>query len=969
MIISKQFLKNVPPHIKESILKKLQSFHNALQDAEGMIREIPAGYWIRKVKNTDVFKFRLNNSDRILFTYLPKRDGEESNILFLNYVSHDEQIRKAKSLDLNHIEYEQLEINKDTFVDDEVDDKLDLEIEQEYIDSEINNIPAIVVKEEYISLIVDEDNEDFLYYLTEEQYEALKYFGKPIILSGAGGTGKTVVLLNKLMHLANKNVKAAYLSYNNLLVEDMKRVFGKFYYGEGNQLPDFHSIKDFYGKHLAIKENEIVTYYTFVNWFKKERYKFKGLKGIDELAVWTEIRGIIKGYLGLEYSEVRFLSHHGKRRILSLDQYINLPKGYSNFSEREKEAIYQVALHYQNWLNEKNLFDENDLAVEIIKKVQAKEIEQYSYLIVDEIQDLSETQLYMVSQLVKDKRNILFGGDVHQTINPTFFNFGRIKNLYYTSGLEVKDFRLTKNYRNTKEITELANILANYRQTLIGKTSYDYKVEAVRSGKEPILLEPSESNLDYILTRIKDKHYAAFIVADEEEKDALIKKYDEAKGRIFTIYEIKGLEYETVFCYNLISKFQEAWRQIVNGKAKRKDQYRYYFNLLYVALSRAKDFLCMIENNSKVIPEKLFEAFQYIKEADSKKLQIFKSSSENEWAKEAKRLETIGNKEKSRVARDFSKERFIQDLNKNLDNIIVTDKDAPGIDLHIDKDDQNLTEGIKYLRLQQFNRAIQKLNEYIDDYPEDADGYYYLGLVYTYAASGTDYSIRYFDEAIRLKPDWYEVYLDKASSLRFIGKNEEAIKTLDQAIAVKPRIGNAYFIKGLLYFEELKLKKAETFFEKALKLPCYTFDGTNKVWNKHPSPEEEKGFKNNIKQNLIQCKQMGPYEKLLIRERKQRMKEMNRAYKKLEMLNQQMKKKNLDYSYFVMDKENNVVSHCTEGKLPLTSTYNSKSKKYVVQFNKEECQLCSKFVTCPMKESNQNGQLRIRKKLLFTKSE
>lgn len=964
MIISKKFLKSVPPNLITNILKKLQNFQESLQQSEGKIREIPAGYWIRKVKNTEIFKFRLNNSDRILFTFLPKRDGMESNILFLNYVSHDEQIRKAENLDINQIGHYQLDINTDKFIDEEIDNKLDIEIENKYLDNGINDIPSVVVKKDYISLIVDKDNEDFLYYLSEEQYEPLKYFGKPIILSGAGGTGKTVVVLNKLINLASKNVKTAYLSYNNLLVEDTKRVFEKFFNEKRKSLPDFYSILEFYAKYLFIDKNKIVTYYDFVNWFKHEQYKFKGLKGIDELAIWTEIRGIIKGYLGLEYSGVLSFLNDNNSRILSLEQYKNLPKGYSNFSEIEKEAIYKVALNYQNWLNEKKLYDENDLAVEIIKKIQAGEIKRYQYLVVDEIQDLSETQLYMVSELVTDKANIFFCGDVHQTINPTFFNFGRIKNLYYSKGLDVQDFNLRKNYRNTKEITDLANILSNVRQKLIGKTSYDYEVQAIRSGKTPIILEASEDNLAYILNIIKDKHYAALIVADEEEKDALIQKYDEAKGRIFTIYEIKGLEYETVFCYNLFSKSQDSWKQILKGNAKRNDRYRYYFNLLYVAISRAKDFLCIIENNHHYMPDILFDSCHFINRADSKDLNIYKSSSENEWAKEAIRLEAIGNKEKSRVARDFSKEKLIQDLNDSRENIIITHENASKIDLNIEKDNRNLKKGIQHLRLQQYNQAIEKLNEYIEEYPLDAEGYYYLGMVYTYAASGTEYSIRYFKEAIRLKPDWYEVYLDKASSLRFIGEYEEAIKTLDKAIEVNNKIGNAYFIKGLLYLEKIEFKKAETYFKKALEFPCYTFDSTNKVWNINPSYEEEKQFKKNIEENLISCKKISP---LLIRKRQKRIKEINKRYEELQKLKQQIKKREIDYSLFELEEEKNVISSCMEGKLPMKSTYNSKSKKYVVVFNKEECQLCSKFDTCPMSISDQNGKLRLAKKLLYFK--
>lgn len=66
---------------------------------QNKIRELLAGYWVRIIKNTDVFKFRLNNKDWILFTYKEKRDRnciDKFEIVFLLYVNHDEQIRKGK---------------------------------------------------------------------------------------------------------------------------------------------------------------------------------------------------------------------------------------------------------------------------------------------------------------------------------------------------------------------------------------------------------------------------------------------------------------------------------------------------------------------------------------------------------------------------------------------------------------------------------------------------------------------------------------------------------------------------------------------------------------------------------------------------------------------------------------------------------------------------------------------------------
>ncbi|MDQ0252767.1 tetratricopeptide (TPR) repeat protein [Evansella vedderi] len=967
MIISKQFLKSIPQQSKDTVLKKLESFQQVLMESEGMIREIPAGYWIRKVKNTDVYKFRLNNSDRILFTFLPNRDNAKgsSNLLFLKYVTHDKQIRDAHNLSLPDPYGAYFELDQSPFKEERIDEEINKGAGEEYYGN-LNDIPAIVVEDDYLAIIGGENNEDYLYYLSDEQYAPLQSFGKPMIISGAGGTGKTAVLLNKLFSLAKEDIHTAYFSYTDLLVDDTKRLFQK--YSHSRSSTDFFSIKRFYAEHCHIQVEQIVTYFDFLEWLKEVRYKHRSIKHLDELSIWTEIKGIIKGYLGLEYTEALSLTEESFTRLLPFDQYLQLPKGYSPFSPKEKEGIYKLTLEYQKWLMENSMYDENDLAVAIIQRIHGNKIKPYDFLIVDEVQDLSETQLYMVSKLVKNQANIIFGGDVHQTINPTFFHFGRVKNLYFTFNLDVQDFILTKNYRNTKEIIDLTNKLSSYRQRLIGKTPYDYDAKGVRTGPTPSIMDTSKENLMQILEVIKDKHYAAIIVADEEDKNDLVKKCKEAEGRIFTVYEIKGLEYETIFCYNIISKHYAWWEKMFKGEGKRKDQFRYYINLFYVAISRAKDSLFILEPKWKELPEDLLKECTFRQKADKEALPIFKASTTKDWEKEAERLEKTGNKEKSRVARDFSKEQKILQLNQLIDGRYMDPgMNHPKVDLNIGRKNKYLKDGIKYLRLQRYTQSIQSLNTFIEEFPDHPDGYYYLGLVYSYAASGTDYAISFFNEALKLKPSWYEAYLDKAASLRFLAEPKEALETLGLAIRVNPKIGNAYFIKGMILFDDGRVKEAETCFKKALKLPCYSFDSVNKVWNPNPPSKEEQAFKNNIKMHLNRCLTAKQSEPPPVKELQDLVAFLHKSYEEISSTIENTKNMDVvDYSLLVLDEDQRSIISCREGETPLNTAYSSSTKKFVVQFAVDVCKQCEKYPVCPMNGANSKGELKIKKKQLFS---
>lgn len=567
----------------------------------------------------------------------------------------------------------------------------------------------------------------------------------------------------------------------------------------------------------------------------------------------------------------------------------------------------------------------------------------------------------MISKLVKKQKNIIFCGDVHQTVNPTFFKFGRLKNLYYSYKLDVQDFILTKNYRNSKGIISLTNKLSTYRQTLIGKTPYDYGTKGIRSGQSPMVIETSHSNILRILKGIKDKHYAAIIVADEEDKQYLINKCPEAQGRIFTVYEIKGLEYETIFCYNIISKHFCSWKKIFNGDAKRKDQYRYYINLFYVAISRAKDHLFILEPEYKNMPSDLLHDCAFVENADHKTYHLYKESSNADWEKEASRLENIGNTEKSRVARDFMREQQLKEMNSLSNHYIKTGNQK--LNLTINMENNDLKNGIKYLRLQKYNQAIHSLQQFIENYPDDPEGYYYLGLVYIYVLSGTDYSIRFFDEALKLNPNRYEAYLDKAASLRFINETKKAIKTLNKAIDVNNNIGNAYFIKGIILFEAGQHKEAEDCFKTALRLPCYCFDSVNKVWNANPSLEEEQEFKHNIKQNYLRpCLAKNPPATEL----KEILQSISLTCEDLTSNNIVKKSDSIDYSLFKLDEEKRLIVACIEGKIPTNTTYSTSTKKYTVHFDKEVCIECQTFSVCPMSTANKIGELKVKKKKLFS---
>jgi hypothetical protein len=94
-----------------------------------------------------------------------------------------------------------------------------------------------------------------------------------------------------------------------------------------------------------------------------------------------------------------------------------------------------------------------------------------------------------------------------------------------------------------------------------------------------------------------------------------LKKIEETN--IYTVQEIKGQEFDKIITFNIISDFVDEWKTIMNGKVDKKGdlvyKYRYYFNLLYVAITRGRKNLFFFEEKQDLdIVEEIREYFDIV---------------------------------------------------------------------------------------------------------------------------------------------------------------------------------------------------------------------------------------------------------------------------------------------------------------------------------------------------------------------
>ena len=91
----------------------------------------------------------------------------------------------------------------------------------------------------------------------------------------------------------------------------------------------------------------------FLSFSYPNRKKLK----VEDSNIYFEIVGIIKGIMGkggADNWEKDILNP-----LISLEEYKNLSKKYSVLSSSQKEEIYKIALKYEEWKKENNLYDVN----------------------------------------------------------------------------------------------------------------------------------------------------------------------------------------------------------------------------------------------------------------------------------------------------------------------------------------------------------------------------------------------------------------------------------------------------------------------------------------------------------------------------------------------------------------------------------------------------------------------------------
>ena len=477
----------------------------------------------------------------------------------------------------------------------------------------------------------------------DDAQEAIYRQPAPLVVVGSAGSGKTALTLEKLK-LAEDEV--LYVTHSAYLAHGARDL----YYGNGFEPAGQEAVFLAYGEFVEsihVPAGREVRWRDFAGWIARLRQNFRD---IDAHQAFEEIRGVITAAAG---------------GVLSRADYRSLGVRQSIFSEERRDAVYDLFERYRGWLAEAGLFDLNLVAHEWLERARPR----YDFIVIDEVQDITQVQLALVLKTLRKPGNFLLCGDSNQIVHPNFFSWAQVKSLFWNTPAlaERQQLRvLAANFRNGREATRVANQLLKIKQARFGSIDREsnFLVQAVGADDGTVnLMADKDTTKKDLDRRIRQSTEFAVLVMRDEDKAEARKHF--STPLLFSVHEAKGLEYGNIVLYRFVSDHRAEFAEIAEG-VRREDLavqaldyrrardkadksleiYKFFVNALYVALTRATRNLYLIESDMQHPLLSLLDL-----SAGGQVNVEARQSTLEDWQKEARKLELQGKQEQAEAIR------------------------------------------------------------------------------------------------------------------------------------------------------------------------------------------------------------------------------------------------------------------------------------------------------------------------------
>lgn len=295
-------------------------------------------------------------------------------------------------------------------------------------------------------------------HLNKMQKEAVQHIDGPSVILAGAGSGKTRVLVYKVMNMIKNHTIAPHeivmITFTNKAASEMKERIS-------------HALGRKKNAHLGY----VGTFHSFCAMLLR-RYGYAA--GIDRnFTIYDDddqsavIKTILKKMDAKKYTPSYYLN-----RISSAKNQLIVPQHYLEFfSDYGASYVAEVYAEYQKVLIKNKALDFDDLIMETVQlfvkypEVLSELQDKYRYLLVDEFQDTNVAQYRLTELLAAKHRNVTVVGDFSQSIYS--WRGADIRNLekFNQDFSDTKVYHLEQNYRCSQKILNFAYDVISQNQT------------------------------------------------------------------------------------------------------------------------------------------------------------------------------------------------------------------------------------------------------------------------------------------------------------------------------------------------------------------------------------------------------------------------------------------------------------------------------------------------------------------------
>lgn len=422
--------------------------------------------------------------------------------------------------------------------------------------------------------------------------------GHAVVL-GTAGSGKTTLAIHRAVYLANPTTdhggRCLLVTFNRCLVAYLEALGGQF---GSIDVRNYHRFARGYLANRGKMSWSAICDADEQKSFCNQAVIAEKANGVRNPVLDRPIEFLVE--------EFRWLAQNG---IATADDYVSadrVGRAGARVTRADRPAVFGAYLRYRQMRTDGGKdYDWDDLAQSVLHELGLDgNARLYKHVVIDEGQDFSPMMLQSLAAAIPPDGSLTFFGDMAQQI------YGN-KISWRTAGLSVRDvWRFEENYRNTKQIAQLALAIA---QTAYFRDVADLvePKSPAADGALPALVEcPSETDeIKFVAVRaqqLAQTGTVAVLFRDRQMERALgphlstgatrlhrdLNRWISGPGLYYgTYHSAKGLEFDAVFLPH-VSEARLPHPPDVTAfggdDAATRDS-----KLLYVAVTRAKSDLVL----------------------------------------------------------------------------------------------------------------------------------------------------------------------------------------------------------------------------------------------------------------------------------------------------------------------------------------------------------------------------------------